>query len=137
MHCLLVTDIVKIQNRLLTLFGLTRYLAALRAVAVPSRGLVLPALVVGAVLLAAPLRAEFVYVSNSDDATVSGYSVGSGGNLTTIAASPFATGRTPDSLAVYPAGNFLYVLNLLDKSVSGYSIGSTGALTPVRARLLQ
>jgi 6-phosphogluconolactonase (cycloisomerase 2 family) len=108
-HYLLVTDIVKARSSFE----------------------VFPALIAGAVLLAAPLRAEFVYVSNAFDKTVSGYSVGSDGNLTPVPDSPFATGADPSSVAFYPAGNFLYVANEAGKSVSGYSVSSTGALTPV------
>jgi len=63
---------------------LVHYLLVTSIVKARSSFEVFPALIAGAVLLAAPLRAEFVYVSNGFDQTVSGYSVGSDGNLTPV-----------------------------------------------------
>jgi hypothetical protein len=55
---------------------------------------VLPALFAGAFLLTAKLKGEFVYVAN-DDGTISGYAVGTDGNLTPITGSPFTAGGSP------------------------------------------
>lgn len=80
-----------------------------------------------------PLRAEFAYVANQADDTVSGYSIdATTGALTPIPGSPFATGTSPLSIAVDPVAKLIYVSNG-DNSVSGYSVnGNTGALKPVQ-----
>jgi hypothetical protein len=88
---------------------------------------VFPALIAGAVLLAAPLRAEFVYVSNSFDKTVSGYSVGSTGALTPIPGSPFTVGsQLVISLTVDAKGGFVFVTDQLN----GVGPGKTGPILP-------
>ena len=98
--------------------------------------------VLGAIMcLAWPLRAQFVYVANLADNTVSGYRIHrKTGALTPIPGSPFATGFSPYSVAVDPTGQFAYVANESIENyragrpgtVSGYSIDrKTGALTPV------
>jgi len=46
------------------------------------------------------LRAEFVYVANAGDNTVSAYSIGANGALTPVPGSPFAAGIEPISVAV-------------------------------------
>ena len=63
--------------------------------------------------------------------TVSVFSVGSGGALTQVTGSPFATGAGPDSVAFSPSGALLAVANLDASSVSVFSVGSGGALTQV------
>ena len=51
--------------------------------------------------LATPLRAQFVYVTNFSDNTVSGYSIDrKTGVLTEVSGSPFATGGNPISVAI-------------------------------------
>ena len=90
--------------------------------------------VLGAIMcLAWPLRAQFAYVVNYYDDTVSAYSIDrKTGALTPIPGSPFATGFSPYSVAVDPTGQFAYVTNLRNNSVSAYSIDrKTGALTPI------
>src|SRR5580693_3740860 len=91
------------------------------------------------VLLATPLHAQFTYVANVSITSVSGYSIGSGGTLTTIPGSPFSTGGPsshPDAIAVDPTGRFAYSANagassvsMVGSSVSAYTIGSNGTLT--------
>jgi hypothetical protein len=88
-------------------------------------------LAIGFVWLAPPLRAQFVYVANAGDNTVSAYTVGADGFLTPIPGSPFAAGSFPESVAVDPTGKFAYVANFSANNVSAYSIGADGALTPV------
>ena len=94
------------------------------------------ALVIGLVCLAAPLRAQFVYVANSTSNNVSAYSIGANGALTPVPGSPFAAGTQPQSVAVDPTAKFAYVANLgsaptFNSNVSAYSIGANGALTPI------
>jgi 6-phosphogluconolactonase len=79
------------------------------------------------------MQAQFLYVSNQADDTVSAYSIDAKtGALTSIPGSPFATGNSPSSVAVDPTAQFAYVANWRDGTVSGYSIdANTGALTPI------
>src|SRR5260221_873351 len=69
-------------------------------------------LAIGFVCLAAPLRAQFVYVVNNASNNVSAYSIGANGALTPVPGSPFAAGTFPFSMAVDPTGKFAYVANL-------------------------
>jgi hypothetical protein len=84
---------------------------------------------------------RFAYVSNSEDNTVSAYTVCttansggtcpvSDGRLVTVASSPFADqGITPGPLSEDTYGNFLYVVNA-SNSLSAYTISQvTGKLT--------
>jgi 6-phosphogluconolactonase len=83
--------------------------------------------------------AYYLYVTNYNTNSISGYSINTGtGALTQIAGSPFATGLAgwqPNQIAVDPKGNFLYVTaDFLSTpgNVVVYSINaSTGALTLV------
>jgi DNA-binding beta-propeller fold protein YncE len=93
---------------------------------------------IGFVCLAAPLRAQFVYVANANSSpgSVSAYSIGANGALMlNVPGSPFAAGNTPLSVAVDPTGKFAYVANtggnVSSGDVSAYSIGADGALTPI------
>jgi hypothetical protein len=95
-----------------------------------------PALAVSLVFLVTPLRAQFAYVTNFHDNTVSGYSITSNGALTPVPGSPFAAGDGPRSVAVDPTDRFAYVANSnfvtgLSFEVSAFSIGFNGALTPI------
>ena len=95
--------------------------------------IILSALAIGFGFLAAPLRAQFVYVANLADNTVSACSIDhKTGTLTPVPGSPFATGIGPVSVAVDPRAEFAYVANGDSNTVSAYSIDrKTGALTPV------
>src|SRR5258705_368024 len=91
------------------------------------------ALAITVALSGASLRAQFAYVANEGDDTVSGYTINSAtGALTPIAGSPIATGSLPKSVAVGPSGKFAYVVNLSDSTISAYAINpTTGALAPI------
>jgi 6-phosphogluconolactonase (cycloisomerase 2 family) len=92
------------------------------------------ALAIAVSLFAAPLRAQFAYVANSGDNSVSEYTIDSNGALTPIPGSPFQLGvseLTPFSVAVDPSVKFVYVANLSSGNVSGFKIESTGALTEI------
>ncbi len=84
-------------------------------------------------LIATPSHAQFLYVTNVADATVSGYKIKPGsGELTPIAGSPFAAGGSLRGVAVDPSGRFAYVAQNSEDDVLGYTINpSTGALTPI------
>jgi 6-phosphogluconolactonase len=59
--------------------------------------------------VAVDLLRRFVYVANAGNNDVSAYSIGANGALTAVAGSPFAAGRTPQSVAVNLLGRFVYV----------------------------
>src|SRR5271165_567452 len=90
---------------------------------------------IGLALLVGSLRAEFVYVVNAVDYTISAYSVSSTGTLTPVPGSPFQGDFEPRYIAVDVLGRFLYVSNvngfISPGTVSAYSIGPTGALKAV------
>jgi 6-phosphogluconolactonase (cycloisomerase 2 family) len=74
---------------------------------------------------------KFLYVTNSGDNTISGYSIGADGGLTalTLSASQFATLNVPAVPVIDPTGQFLYVPNNGGSSVSAFTINATnGAL---------
>ncbi|HWF49163.1 MAG TPA: beta-propeller fold lactonase family protein [Solirubrobacteraceae bacterium] len=62
---------------------------------------------------------------------VSVFSVGTGGVLTPVSGSPFASGRNPASVAFSPDGTLLAVANVSDTNVSVFSVGGGGTLTPI------
>jgi len=72
-----------------------------------------------------------VYVTNQNANTVSMYAINATtGQLTALATPTVATGNTPASITVNPAGTFAYVANLFGNTVSMYAIdASSGQLT--------
>lgn len=77
---------------------------------------------------------RFVYVSNSTDGTLSGWTIGSGGALTAMNGSPFAAGfaagANPAVIAIDPTGQFLYVTDTVNNQVVAFTIDqTTGVLT--------
>jgi DNA-binding beta-propeller fold protein YncE len=82
---------------------------------------------------------SFLYVANSGDATLSQFSIGSSGQLTSLTPATAPTGTEPVSIAVTvgPGGGRLYVANsgagvpAGTGSVSQLSIGIDGSLTPL------
>jgi 6-phosphogluconolactonase len=95
------------------------------------RFVILTALFTGAFLLAANARGEFLYTANIGDGSISGYTIGTDGNLTPITGSPFTTGGQPSTVGVDKAGGFLYASLQQPGEVAGFSISANGALTPV------
>lgn len=83
----------------------------------------------------------YVYVTNPNDNTITGYAIQPGqGTLTpvnaTTAASSFPTGGNPRGISVLEGGRFLYVANSDDSTVSAYAIDpATGTLSPVTGSL--
>jgi 6-phosphogluconolactonase len=86
-----------------------------------------------ALLGGTPLHAQFAYVVDANDRSVSGYTIDSStGALKTITGSPFAAGSRPFFVAVDPSGKFVYVANKNGNNVSGYTIdSSTGVLKAI------
>jgi PKD repeat protein len=76
-------------------------------------------------------------VTNGNDNTVSEFSIGSGGSLTPVAGSPFATGGlNPTTLAYSPDGKWLAVGNssasggnVSTQTLTMFAVGAQGALT--------
>jgi trimeric autotransporter adhesin len=79
--------------------------------------------------LTATAAPEYAYASNQSDNTVSEYTIGVGGLLTSIGTQ--ATGAEPNAIAVVPSGRYLYVANWIDNTLSEYAIGSDGTLTAI------
>jgi len=71
------------------------------------------ALAVALALAATPLRAEFIYVVNAVDYTISAYSIGRSGALEPVPGSPFLADFEPRYIAVDVAGRFVYVSNAI------------------------
>lgn len=76
---------------------------------------------------------RFLYISDTYDNTIIGFSIASGGALTPIAGSPFAMAAgDPVSMAVDSSGTYLFTANQSTDNVSVLTIDSTtGALTLV------
>jgi 6-phosphogluconolactonase (cycloisomerase 2 family) len=71
---------------------------------------------------------KFFYVTASDNAGLSGFSIDSTGALSPLSSSPFSSGQFPSQINVDPSGHYVYVTN--DSDTWEYSLdGSTGALT--------
>jgi 6-phosphogluconolactonase (cycloisomerase 2 family) len=79
--------------------------------------------------LTATAAPEYAYASNQSDNTVSQYTIGAAGVLTSIGTQ--ATGVEPNAVAVSPSGRFVYVANWVDNTLSEYTIGSSGTLTAI------
>jgi trimeric autotransporter adhesin len=79
--------------------------------------------------LTATAAPEYAYASNQSDNTVSEYTIGAGGVLTSIGTQ--ATGAEPNAIAVVPSGRYLYVANWIDATLSEYTIGGDGTLTAI------
>jgi 6-phosphogluconolactonase (cycloisomerase 2 family) len=76
--------------------------------------------------------AEYAYVTNFAENTVSTFSVGPAGSLVAATATPIATGSQPYALAADATGHYLYVGNYSGKNagtISEYTIGAGGVLT--------
>ena len=104
-------------------------LATAAGLGTTSIGAVLGAVTAPAAALTATAAPEYAYASNQSDNTVSQYTIGAGGLLTSMGTQ--ATGAEPNAIAVVPSGRFLYVANWTDNTLSEYTIGSGGTLTPI------
>jgi len=75
---------------------------------------------------------KFLYVAPFGGSSIEAFSIGTGGVLSPVQGSPFATGSGAISVAVDPTGRFAYVANIFENSVSGFTIDpETGALAPI------
>jgi 6-phosphogluconolactonase len=81
-----------------------------------------------------PTNPAQLFVSNAHNGasagTVSAFSDGADGSLTTIGASPFADNQTaPCWVEISHDGQYLFTVNTASKTISSYSIASGGSLT--------
>jgi 6-phosphogluconolactonase len=78
-----------------------------------------------------PTGNEFVYVANTDDASISAFKVDlSTGELTPVVGSPLRLATSKSSIAIHPTGRFAFVTNY--PNVKTYAIDpDTGGLTLV------
>jgi 6-phosphogluconolactonase len=84
------------------------------------------------VSLAVDPSGKFLYVGNSTDTDVVGFSINQTTGSLTGLGPPLATGIVPTSMVVEPTGRFVYVANLANSTISGYMIdAATGTLTAV------
>lgn len=75
---------------------------------------------------------DFVIVANQATSNVSVLSLAIGsGVLSDVAGSPFASGNSPNGVAINPSGNIVLVTNTGGDSLSSYTLGAGGTLTPV------
>jgi 6-phosphogluconolactonase (cycloisomerase 2 family) len=80
--------------------------------------------------IASDSTSSYVYVTDSENGSVSGFSVTSGA-LSPLSSSSYPAGNHPSAIAADSKYPFVYVANTLDGNVSAYSIGSSGALTGI------
>jgi 6-phosphogluconolactonase len=75
---------------------------------------------------------KFLYTANSQDGTLSAFTIdGSSGALTPVG-SPYVTLSGPEALAIDPGGQFLYVGENSTTGIEAFTINATsGALTPI------
>jgi 6-phosphogluconolactonase len=87
----------------------------------------------GNVIVSCTQTGRFAYVANRQSNSISAFAITSGGALSPLNGSPFASsGTTPTALTVDPDGQFLYVANSGSNTVSVYSIdATTGGLAAV------
>jgi 6-phosphogluconolactonase len=76
--------------------------------------------------IASDSTSAYVYVTDSINAIVANYSVGSSGALTLIGDTP--AGNQPSAIVADPAYPYVYVANAVDSTVTAYSI-TNGVLT--------
>jgi 6-phosphogluconolactonase len=74
---------------------------------------------------------QYAYAVNTDDNTVSQYSISSTGQLTPLSPPTVATGLAPQSVTVNSALHTAYVTNLNDNNISQYAVQANGTLAPM------
>ena len=85
-----------------------------------------------AVASATQTSGTYVYVTDSVNGNVLGYSFSSG-LLTSLSGSPYPAGNLPAAIVADPAYPYVYVANSTDGNIVAYSISSSGVLTRIGA----
>ncbi len=75
-------------------------------------------------------RGQWLYVADHGDSRILAMRIGSGGELSPLAGSPFATGFMPMSLAIDPAGSFICDANRASDNVWCHALAADGSLGP-------
>lgn len=81
------------------------------------------------IVLSLDPHGRYLYVNNTASDNASAFAVGSDGQLTRVAGSPFPTGQFTQGIAFDPAGVFVYIS--AGDEVLGFAIKSGGALAPL------
>ena len=83
--------------------------------------------------IAASNQGNFVYITDSTNATVVGFAFDSNGALSSVPGQFFLVGNTPRAVLSPPAGNFLYVANAGTDDIYEFVINTDGSLMPISA----
>jgi uncharacterized repeat protein (TIGR02543 family) len=73
----------------------------------------------------------FAYVANTNDNSISQYTIGTDGSLTPLATDWVPAGLSPVFITADPLGKYAYVANANSNNISQYVIGVAGSLTPM------
>jgi len=76
---------------------------------------------------------NFVYVTDSINATVVGFTFDANGGLTSVPGHFFNVGNTPRAVLCPPLGSFLYVANAGSDNIYEFAINPDGSLMPISA----
>ena len=80
--------------------------------------------------LAISSSGSYLYTANKLNASVSEFSIGSGGGLTALQGSPVTISFTsPTALLIDPSGKYLYAADQGSTNLEGFSIASNGSLS--------
>jgi 6-phosphogluconolactonase (cycloisomerase 2 family) len=80
--------------------------------------------------MASDASSSYLYVTDSANSKVLGYTIAASGSLTPLSGSPYQAGGGPSSVVVDPTYSYVYVANAQDSSVTEYSM-SNGELTSI------
>jgi len=80
--------------------------------------------------MASDASSSYLYVTDSANSKVLGYTIATSGSLTPLSGSPYQAGGGPSSVVVDPTYSYVYVANAQDSSVTEYSM-SNGELTSI------
>jgi 6-phosphogluconolactonase (cycloisomerase 2 family) len=80
--------------------------------------------------IASDAKNSYVYVTDTKNGSVWGFSIGSTGALTALSGVPYKAGGAPSGVVVDPTYAYVYVSNATDATVTAYSMTS-GVLTPI------
>jgi 6-phosphogluconolactonase (cycloisomerase 2 family) len=82
------------------------------------------------VAIACTNLAQYAYVVNNGNNSVSQFTIDASGMLAPLSVASVATGNSPQSVTVDPTHSYVYVTNLIDDTVSQYVIQKDGTLAP-------
>jgi 6-phosphogluconolactonase (cycloisomerase 2 family) len=75
---------------------------------------------------------KFLYVTNTQSADVSAYSIDASGSLASVPGSPFPAGTSPAAITADPSGRFIYVTDYSQNEIRSFSINSNGSLSSIQ-----